>query len=158
MLFVGCSASSQIDKTTKNTLDLNRYLGKWYEIARFDHSFERGMIGTTAEYTVLPNGKIEVINSGLKDGKIKVAKGKARIPDLQHPRNLEVSFFLWFYAEYNILELDEEHYQYALIGSKSDKYLWILNRKPQMDQETKQFLLTKARERGYQTENLIWLD
>jgi len=149
-----------LDKTTVNKLDLKRYMGKWYEIARFDHRFERGLIGSTAEYKLLPNGDVQVINRGYEGsfkGKLETAEGKAKLPDPSEPGKLKVSFFLWFYGEYNVLELDSVNYSYALIGSSSDKYLWILSRTPQLPEVTKKLLLEKAQKRGYDTSKLIWV-
>jgi len=137
--------------------ELEKYLGTWYEIARFDHSFERGLEGTTATYSLRPDGKINVINQGYKKslrGKLSKATGKAKIIDPRKPRNIKVSFFLFFYAPYNILELDK-NYQYALIGSNSANYLWILSRTPQQDEETYTMLLDKAQKRGYDIRKLI---
>lgn len=161
-VFVECSQSnsSMIKRETVRLLDLNRYMGRWYEIARFDHSFERGMQGVTAHYRLLPNGKVEVINSGYQDslnGKYKQAKGKAKQPDPENPGKLKVSFFLWFYADYNVLVLDE-NYQYALIGSSSDKYLWILSRTPQLPEKTLTILIQKARSMGYDVDKLIFVN
>lgn len=145
------SNSQMLDKTTVKSLDLNRYLGTWYEIARFPHSFEKDLVGVTATYSLRDDGKIKVLNQGYKntlDGELSVAEGKAKIPDPQKTANLKVSFFWIFYADYNVLELDE-NYQYAMIGSSSDKYFWILCRTPQMDQATYEMLLEKAQKRGY---------
>lgn len=147
-----------IDKTTVTGVDLNRYLGKWYEIARFDHSFERGLVGVTATYSLRPDGKIKVLNEGYKNdlnGKHKVAVGKAKIPDPGDPSKLKVSFFLNFYADYLIMELDQDHYQYALIGSNSPDYLWILSRTPQLPDEVYKMLIGKAKKRGYRVDSLI---
>lgn len=152
-------AEVKTDTKTVRSLDLDRYLGKWYEIARFDHSFERGLVGTTAEYSLRPDGMINVLNSGYKgrlDGKLKTAKGKAKIPDRSEPGKLKVSFFLWFYADYYILELAED-YSYALIGSSSDKYLWILSRTPELPREKLDHIIMKAVERGYDASKLIWV-
>lgn len=149
-----------IDKTTVQALDLNKYLGKWYEIARFDHAFERHLVGVTAEYSLRDDGKIRVVNSGYKNnfkGRFKETKGKAYVPDPQEPGKLKVSFFLWFYSDYWVLELDELQYKYALVGSKSDKFLWILSRTPSLPEKTLNFLLEKARERGYDTSRLLWI-
>jgi apolipoprotein D and lipocalin family protein len=148
-----------MDMSTIEELDLNRYMGTWYEIARFDHSFERGLEGVSATYSLRPDGKITVINQGYKnstDGKLKVAKGKARQPDPDDPGKLEVAFFLFFYADYYILEL-EQNYRWALIGSSSDKYLWILSRTPLLEKETISEILEKAARRGYDTNKLIWV-
>ena len=147
------------DQTIKSDInfELQKFLGNWYEIARFDHSFERGLQGVTATYTLRKDGKIKVLNQGFKNslnGILKTAVGKAKISSSQTPRNLKVSFFLNFYAPYNILELDE-NYQYVLIGSNSANYLWILSRTPQMDSNTYNKLIEKAKARGYDTNKLI---
>ncbi len=137
---------------------LKNYLGEWYEIARFDHVFERGMTGVIAEYSMRPDGKVKVLNSGWKDGKKKVAEGKAIQPDpLKDPSWLKVSFFLFFYSDYNILLLDED-YQYVLVGSKSPKYLWILARRPSIPDQVKDVILTEAERLGYDISKLIWVD
>ena len=158
LIFCGTKTNSQvIDKTTVKELNLNRYLGTWYEIARFPHSFEKNMVGVTATYSQRDNGKIRVLNEGFKktlDGKKTRAEGKAKIPNKKEPGKLKVSFFLNFYADYYVMELDE-NYQYAMIGSSSDKYFWILSRTPQMDAKTYEMLLEKARQRGYNLKKLI---
>ncbi len=160
--FTACAKIKEkpINKETVKNLDLQRYMGKWYEIARFDHRFERDMVGVTAEYSFLPDGKIQVLNSGYKNsfsGKYKTAEGKAKQLNPADPGKLKVSFFLWFYADYYVLELDEKEYSYALIGSSSDSYLWILSRTPQLPQATLDLLLNKVRQRGYDTSKLIWV-
>lgn len=137
---------------------LSKYLGKWYEIARFNHHFENGMTNVTAEYSMRPDGMVKVLNSGWKDGKKKVAEGKARQPDpLKDPSYLEVSFFLNFYSDYNILLLDKD-YRYVLVGSRSPKYLWILSRQPSIDDEVRDAILAEAVKLGYDTSKLIWVD
>ena len=149
----------KIDTTTVARLDLKRYLGKWYEIARFDHSFERGLEGVTAEYALRPDGKIRVLNSGHKgtpEGPLSTATGKAKIPDPETPGHLRVSFFLWFYSDYNVMELTED-YSCALVGSRTDKYLWILARTPEVPWKLLDGMLVRARERGYDTSNLVWV-
>ncbi len=155
-----CESSSDINTSTVATLDLQRYAGHWYEIARFDHSFERGLVGCTADYTIMDDGTIQVINSGYKDsfeGKYKQSEGKARRPDASRPGELEVSFFLSFYSPYNVMELASD-YSYVLVGSKKDKYLWILSRTPQMKDEDLNFLLRQATARGYNVDELIWVE
>ena len=127
-----------IDKSTVKEFNLQRYLGKWYEIARYDHRFERGLHYVTAEYSKRPDGKIKVLNCGHQDavdGKEKCSIGKARPSHNGQPGQLQVAFFLSFYSDYNILELDPD-YQWSLIGSSTDKYLWILSRTPHLDQNT----------------------
>lgn len=152
------SRKSMIDKTVVKELDLEKYLGTWYEIARYDHRFERGLVGVTANYSMRYDGKIKVINSGYKgslSGKFSEAIGKAKIPDPgNEPAKFKVSFFWIFYGDYYVLDLDKD-YQWALIGSSSDKYLWILSRTPQIENELYNTLLGKLEKRGYDTSILI---
>ena len=143
-------------ETVKN-LDLNRYLGTWYEIARYPHSFEKGMVGVTANYSLREDGKIKVVNQGWMgsfEGKFKKAEGKAKMPDPKEPGKLKVSFFLFFYGDYFVLELDTIDYQYAMIGSSSPDYFWILSRTPQMKAEIYDNLIQKAVKLGYKTEKI----
>ena len=154
------SCNDKIDKTTVPSLDIERYMGRWYEIARFDHKFERGKVGVTADYSLNDDGTILVLNSGYNgalNGKLETATGKAKQPNPKYPGKLKVSFFWIFYAQYNILELDDD-YGYALIGSSSDKYLWILSRTPEMHQDTLNMLLRRAENRGYDTSKLIYVE
>ena len=154
MLLTACGGSLTVDNSVVSTLDLNRYLGEWYEIARFDHSFERGMEFCKANYTLREDGKVDVLNTGIKDGKPKEAKGKGKLTDT--PALLRVSFFGPFYADYRVMLLDSA-YQYALIGSGSDDYLWILSRTPKLADDVKATILKEAKRRGYDTEKLIWV-
>lgn len=158
MLMGSCkSQNSMIDKTVVKEFDINQYLGTWYEIARFDHRFERGLVGVTANYSIRNDGKIKVINSGFKqtlDGKKSEATGKAKIPDPGTPSKLKVSFFWFFYGDYFILELDQ-NYQWAVVGSSSDNYLWILSRSPQMDEILYRQIVAKLVNRGYDVNKLI---
>ena len=153
LLFLGCSKVT-VDNSVISDFNLNRYLGKWYEIARFDHSFEKEMENTSAKYSLRQDGKISVINTGIKNGKLKESKGVAKTTDTTAV--LRVSFFRPFYADYRILMLDK-NYTYALVGSNSDNYLWILSRTKRLSSEEKNKLLQEARKRGYKTENLIWV-
>lgn len=149
-----------IDTTTVESLELEKYLGTWYEIARFPHSFEKGLVGVSATYSMRPDGKIRVVNQGFKgklSGKASRALGKAKIPDLQVPSRLKVSFFLFFYGDYFVLELDD-NYRWAMIGSSTPDYFWILSRTAQMDKATYQSLLENARNRGYDLSKLIEVD
>lgn len=160
-IFIGGCQTQKLGKMNNSTvkeLDLQRYLGTWYEIARFDHRFERGLQGATATYSMRDDGKIKVLNQGFKNGlngKLSVAEGKAKLTD--EPGKLKVSFFWFFYADYYVMELDE-NYQWALIGSKSDKYLWILSRTPQLADNVKNLILHHATKRGYDTSKLIWVE
>ena len=146
------------DNSAVSDFDLSRYLGVWYEIARFDHSFERDLSNVMAEYLLRDDGMVEVINSGWKKGKYKVANGKARQPDPDtDPAHLEVSFFLFFYSDYNVMMLGDD-YQVALVGSRSPEYLWILARTPDINDEILGVMLEEAERRGYDTGKLIWVD
>lgn len=158
LLPVLASAQEPYDNSTISKFDLSRYLGTWYELARFDHSFERGMDNVTAEYILRDDGKVEVLNSGWKDGKFKMAEGKAKQPEpLTDPAHLKVSFFLFFYNDYNVMMLDE-NYQVALVGSQSPDYLWILSRTPVQTDRVIDIVVEEAESRGYDTSKLIWVD
>jgi len=138
-------------------LDISRYLGVWYEIARLPTSFEKGLVGVTATYTLRDDGNINVLNQGYKnslDGKLKKAAAIAKIPDKNQPAKLKVYFFLFFGGDYYILDLDRDNYQYALVGVPSRKMLWILSRTPQMDEEIYRQLVQKAQSLGFNTEML----
>jgi len=158
-----CQTQSQntktmIDQSTVSGVDLNKYLGKWYEIARFNHSFEKGLVGVTATYSLRTDGKIKVLNEGYRNtfkGKHKVAIGKAKIPDPKDLAKLKVSFFLNFYADYLIMELDGVNYQYAMIGSNSANFIWILSRTPVLPDSVYNMLVEKAKKRGYAVDKLI---
>lgn len=146
-----------IDKSVVSNLDINKYLGTWYEIARFDHRFERGLVGVTANYSIREDGKIKVVNSGYKGsltGEKSTSIGKAKIPDPKQPSKLKVSFFWFFYGDYFVLELDKD-YQWALIGSSSDNYLWILSRTAQIEDKLYTNLISILQKRGYDTNKLI---
>lgn len=157
--FISCKTQkTMIDNTVVKELDVQKYLGTWYEIARYDHRFERGLVGVTAMYSLRDDGTIKVVNSGYKNslnGKFSQAVGKAKIPDpINFPAKLKVSFFLFFYGDYYVMELDKE-YQWAVIGSSSDQYLWILSRKPQMEEKLYIELRNKIQQRGYDVSKLM---
>ena len=155
-----CQADNftKVNNQTVKQLDIHRYMGKWYEIARYDHSFERGMTHVYTEYSLEDDGKIRVVNHGIKNGKPKEIVGKGKQPDpKEYPGRLKVSFFLWFYADYYILELDE-NYHYALVGSSSDNYLWILCRTPEMTKAQLDGLLQNIAQRGYDLSKLIFVE
>ena len=153
-LFAACDASAKVDNSTVKAVDLNRYLGNWYEIAKYDHYFERDLDYAMARYTMRDDGKIDVLNTGIKDGRAKDAKGIAKTTDV--PGLLRVSFFGPFFGDYRIMMLDE-NYQYALVGGGTDKYLWILSRTPELDEATKSLILAEADRRNYDTSKLIWV-
>ena len=154
-LFTSCSTLQKVNNETVESFDLNKYLGTWYEIARFDHIFERGMDHNKAVYNLQNDGLVSVKNSALKNGKPKEITGIAKISNT--PGLLRVSFFRPFYADYRVMYIDKD-YQYALIGSGSSDYLWILSRTPNLNEETKNTLLIEASRRGYNINNLMWID
>jgi apolipoprotein D and lipocalin family protein len=139
---------------------LERYLGTWYEIARLDHSFERGLSRVTAEYSLRDDGGVRVLNRGFsqRDGKWKQAEGRAYF--VQDPATgfLKVSFFGPFYGTYAIFELDHADYGYAVVSGPDHSYLWILAREPHMDEALKQDLVARAAARGFGTDGLIFVE
>lgn len=152
------ACTKDYDNSTVDEFDLSRYLGVWYEVARYNHSFERGMDNTMAEYILQDDGKVIVLNTGWIGGQFQLAEGKAKYKDPEgNPGALKVSFFLFFYSPYNVMMVDE-NYQISLVGSKSDKYLWILSRTPVPDPDLLQMVLDEAESRGYDTSKLIWVD
>lgn len=138
--------------------DKNRYLGKWYEIARFDFRFERNLNNTTATYSLNSNGTIKVVNRGFDYVKNnwKQAEGKAKFVGASDLAMLKVSFFGPFYGGYNVIALDDD-YQYALIAGSSLKYLWLLSRTTSIPDSVKNEFLQKAEAIGFNTQNLIWV-
>lgn len=150
-----CSSNNHLNNVPVAQFDLNRYLGTWYEVARFDHYFERDLVACTANYSLKDDGTVKVINSGLKNGKTKVSEGKAKTTGTVGL--LRVSFFGPFYSDYRVLLLSPD-YSYALVGSASDDYLWILSRTPVLEDSDKRLLLQEAVRRGYDIDELIWVD
>ncbi len=151
-----CCRSTR-DLPTVNKVDLQKYTGTWYEIARFPHGFEEGLKCVTATYSLKDNGKIKVENRGRpleNPSEVKKATGTARIPDKSEPGKLKVVFFWPFGGDYYILELDDD-YQHVLVGSPSRKYLWILARDPQLDESTYRRLVDKAQNLGFDTTRLM---
>jgi len=155
-LFLGaCASSNECEIKTARNVDLERYMGKWYEIARYENSFEKGVIRAYAIYTLTPNSDVRVQNFGERANQKKSsAEGIAYSANNDNSK-LRVSFFWPFYGDYYILELDE-NYQWALVGGRDKSYLWILARSPQMDNATLQKVLELAQMRGYDTKKLIW--
>ena len=140
-----------------STVDLNRYMGMWYEIARLPNFFERKLKCTSANYTLRGDGKITVLNKGnyLTDPeKSTSSQGIAWVPDKNSPAKLKVQFFWPFSGDYWIMDLDKD-YRYVLVGDPSLKYLWILSREKKMDETTYEMLLKKAIENGYDLKSII---
>lgn len=153
-LFFSCRSSATVDNSPVSSVDLKRYAGRWYELARFDHKFERDMQYCTAYYSLQSDGTILVTNQGKKNGAWKTSVGRAKVTD--EPGVLRVSFFRPFYSDYRILMLAPD-YTYALVGGSGDDYLWILSRTPQLHQDIRDQLVHEAMRRGYQTDRLLWL-
>jgi len=137
--------------------DINRYLGRWYEIARLDHSFERGLEQVTADYSYRDDGGIHVVNRGYDPRKHKWKEAIGRAYFVADPAvgRLKVSFWGPFYGGYNIIDLDQTDYSYALVCGPDTSYLWILARNSHMNESLKSELLDKARTLGFATDNMI---
>ncbi|GIU31821.1 lipocalin family protein [Shewanella schlegeliana] len=139
--------------------ELPRYLGTWYEIARLDHSFERGLNQVTATYSMRNDGGVKVINRGFSTAEQAwdEAEGKAYFVDSPDIGHLKVSFFGPFYGAYVVYELDKEGYQYAFITSYNRDYLWFLSRSPEADDALKLQFIEQAKSLGFATEQIIWV-
>jgi apolipoprotein D and lipocalin family protein len=137
---------------------LERYLGTWYEIARLDHRFERGLTQVTATYSMRDDGGVRVLNRGYKEktAKWSEAEGKAYFVDSPDIGRLKVSFFGPFYGAYNIIALEPENYSYALVIGNNRKYMWILAREPSLEPSVLEDLLSKSRKLGFATDDLIY--
>jgi apolipoprotein D and lipocalin family protein len=138
--------------------DLNRYLGKWYEIARLDHSFEEGLDNVTAVYSLRDDGGVNVVNRGFlsKDKVYKEAQGRAYFVNDSDEGYLKVSFFRPFYASYVIFELDQDGYQYAFVSGPDTSFLWLLSRTPTVEQALLDHFIATSASLGFDTEELIF--
>ena len=134
-------------------VDLQRYAGTWYEIASFPQRFQRGCTDTTATYTLRPDGKLNVRNRCLKNGKESVATGQARVVDKSSNAKLKVSFFWPFWGDYWIIDLGR-NYEYAVVGHPGRDYLWILARQPYLDKEVYDGIIQRLRAQGYDLSRL----
>ena len=157
LLLGGCLGMPE-DVTPVQNFELDRYLGKWYEIARLDHSFEKGLIAVTADYALREDGGVKVTNRGFspQDGEWQEAEGKAFFVDDPAEGYLKVSFFGPFYGSYVIFDLDEEEYQYAFISGPDASYLWFLSRTPNVDERLMRRFIEQAERAGFDTEQLIF--
>jgi len=155
---VGCTGIPDGVRAVRN-FQADCYLGVWYEIARLDHSFERGLNNVSATYTLRKDGGIDVLNRGydVKKGKWKEARGKAYFIGSKDEGRLKVSFFGPFYGAYNIIALDQNHYRYTLVCGPNRSYLWILAREKLLDKNTLDKLVTLAGGLGFNTEDLIYV-
>lgn len=142
-----------------NNFNAARYTGVWYEIARLDNRFERGLINVTAEYGMRKDGAISVTNRGQDkaSGRWKASNGVARFTGSPQQAALKVSFFGPFYGGYNIIALDEE-YRHALVCGPNRDYLWLLSRQPTLPESVKQACLKQAAAAGFPVQRLIWVD
>lgn len=142
---------------TVTGFEIGRYLGTWYEVARFDHSFERGLDKVSAEYSLREDGGLKVLNRGFDTKKQKwhEAIGKAYFVETPDVARLKVSFFGPFYGAYNVIELDKKDYSYVLITGGRD-YLWMLSRSPELSKDIQAQLLAKAQSMGFDTSKLIY--
>jgi apolipoprotein D and lipocalin family protein len=156
LLLAGCVGMPDGVKPVGN-FDLERYLGTWYEIARLDHRFERGLDNVSANYSLKDDGGVRVINRGysIEKGKWEEAEGKAYFVGATDQGYLKVSFFGPFYGSYVIFELDQENYQYAFISGPDLSYLWLLSRTPEISDETMQLFEHKAQALGFNLDEMI---
>jgi len=140
--------------------EVNRYLGTWYEIARLDHSFERGLSKVTADYSLREDGGLRVLSRGYSVAKNtwKDAEGKAYFVGSQDVGHLKVSFFGPFYGTYAVFELDKDNYQYAFVSGPDTSYLWLLSRTPTVSQALLDRFIEKAKALGFDTDSLIIVD
>lgn len=165
MLFIMCIVLSACLGMPKNMVPVNefeleRYLGQWYEIARLDHSFERGLEQVTANYSLRKDGGVSVINRGYstKKEKWKTAEGKAYFVKHESEGYLKVSFFGPFYGTYAVFELDKKNYDYAFVSGPDLSYLWLLSRKPDVDKHVVDKFITMSKDMGFDTNQLIFVN
>jgi len=161
LLFVsaGCSSIPSGVQAVRD-FDINRYQGRWYEIARLDHSFERGLSNVSANYNLSKNGGIDVLNKGFdrQSSRWKQIKGRAYFVKDRTVGRLKVTFFWPFYGGYNIIALDKENYSYAMICGPNRSYLWILARQKTFSNPVMDNLLKTAENLGFKTDNLIFVE
>lgn len=159
--FFTLSSRVSIPRSAKavSPFDTKKYLGLWYEIARMDFKFEKGLDHVTATYSLIDDETIRVDNRGynVKDQEWKQSIGKAKPAGAPSEGRLKVSFFGPFYAGYNVIAIDPE-YRYALVAGNNLKYLWLLSREKTMPQEIRESYLKQARALGYDTNQLVWTD
>ena len=159
LLMLGACTGLPEDVTPVDDFDVNRYLGKWYEIARLDHSFERGLDKISAEYSLRDDGGVKVTNRGFDtaDNKWQDIEGKAFFVNSETEGHLKVSFFGPFYGSYVVFELDKQEYQYAFVAGYNKSYLWLLSRTPTVSDQLLDRFIKRSRELGFDTDNLIFV-
>lgn len=159
LLLLSCSTPPELKTDnipTVKPFNLNRYLGKWYEIARLPNRFEENLERVTADYSIKENGEIKVINRGfnIDENEWEEAEGRAWVPDTSNPSDLKVSFFWIFSSGYKVIDLDRKNYSWSMVTSSSKKYLWILSRSKEIDEKVYNNLLKKAAGYGFQISGL----
>ncbi len=154
----GCLGTPENVEPVK-TFQLKQYLGTWYEIARLDHSFERGLEQVSATYSLRKDGGVRILNKGfsIQENEWREAEGKAYFVQAQITGHLKVSFFGPFYSSYVIFELDQPDYQYAFVSGYNSSYLWLLARTPQVSNTLKSDFVSKARELGFNVDELVFV-
>ena len=157
-LLTGCTGIPEGIKAVDG-FDVNRYLGVWYEVARLDHRFERGLENVSATYTLRKDGGVDVLNKGYdtKAGEWRQAQGKAYFVEQPDKGRLKVSFFGPFYGGYNIIELDKKAYAYSIVTGPDRSYFWILSRTKQLPEATMQALIEQAKALDFATDKLIFV-
>lgn len=155
-----CSTTPPSGMDSVTPFDLSRYEGKWYELARLDHSFERGLSDVSATYRAQADGSVEVINRGYdnKRNEWKQAIGRALFTGNPNRASLKVSFFGPFYGGYHVIALDQKNYRWAMVVGPDRDYLWILSRDKQLSAEVRAQLLKQAKELGLDVDKLIWVE
>ncbi len=159
LLLLGCTGIPENVRPVDG-FEVERYMGRWYEIARLDHSFERGLSRVTADYRLREDGGVSVLNRGYsaKDQAWKEIEGKGYFVDRSDRGHLKVSFFGPFYGSYIVFALDREHYRHALVCGPDRSYLWILAREPALQGDVLNSLTAEAEALGFDTRGLIWVE
>lgn len=160
LLLSACTTAPPEGLQPVTAFDINRYLGRWYEIARLDHAFERGMSDVNATYQLQDDGSVKVINRGYDTQRQawKEAIGRALFVGDTHTASLKVSFFGPFYGGYHVIALDQQNYRWSLVAGPDRDYLWILARDKTLPAEVRERLINQARALGFATDKLIWVD
>ena len=159
LALAGCATAPPDGVQPVTGFELERYLGRWYEIARLDHSFERGMSDVNATYELQGDGSVKVINRGYDTQRQawKEAIGRALFIGDRHTASLKVSFFGPFYGGYHVIALDQQNYRWSLVAGPDRDYLWILARDKTLPADIREQLVRQARELGFATDRLIWV-
>jgi apolipoprotein D and lipocalin family protein len=159
LALTACTGKPDNIKPVEN-FQSDKYLGKWYEIARIDHRFEKGLSKVTAEYSLKDGGGIKVVNRGYsaKDKQWKESIGKAHFVEGDNQAYLKVSFFGPFYGSYIVFELEQENYQYAMVSGPDKSYFWLLSRTPKMDANLQKSLIDKAVNLGFDRQQIILVE